>query len=273
MHKRTIFIILLLTLCSISATACSILYYIHPETGHIYVINNEDYWYDTDAYIQINPASDDEYARLWYGWDDFAQGGVDEQGLFFDSANVPKQKKVKGGKKPKGNLGDRLLAQCKNVVEALAFIEKGNLALTDSNLFLGDSSGNAVIVEWVEGKKQVIHIAGNQLVSTNYLHSDPAAGNYPCPKYQSIENRIHELESSTNEYGFLEVANCIGGAVQVPQTNDAGRTGGTLYSSFIDLTDQKLVLSYKISNQNMLKLDLKEEFSSTKSRKIMLENI
>ena len=51
--------------------------------------NNEDYWYDADAYIQILPASRNRLARLWYGWDDFARGGVNEAGLFFDGAVTP----------------------------------------------------------------------------------------------------------------------------------------------------------------------------------------
>ena len=37
--------------------ACSVLYYIDSSSGKIYVVNNEDYWYDVEAYIQINPAS------------------------------------------------------------------------------------------------------------------------------------------------------------------------------------------------------------------------
>lgn len=65
---------LLLVLGSFIANACSIVYYIDPATGTIYVINNEDFWYDTDAYIQTEVTNDNELDRLWYGWKDFAQG-------------------------------------------------------------------------------------------------------------------------------------------------------------------------------------------------------
>ena len=63
--------------------ACSVLYYIDAKTGKIYVANNEDIWYDVNPYIQILPATKSKYARLWYGWDNFAQGGINQAGLFF----------------------------------------------------------------------------------------------------------------------------------------------------------------------------------------------
>lgn len=85
MIQKASFIFLLLCglLVSRSAEACSVLYYVDPHTGKIYVANNEDYWYDVDSYIQIVPGSRNKLARLWYGWDDFAQGGINEAGLFF----------------------------------------------------------------------------------------------------------------------------------------------------------------------------------------------
>ena len=81
---------------TVDLQACSIIYYVDPSTGKIYVANNEDYWYDTKAYIQIEPGSGSEYARLWYGWDRFAQGGVNAQGLFFDAAVTPEQEIPEG---------------------------------------------------------------------------------------------------------------------------------------------------------------------------------
>ena len=69
--------------------ACSVIYYFDSISSKIYVANNEDFWYDTKAYIQINPRTKSKLARLWFGWDDFAQGGINEAGLFFDGAVTP----------------------------------------------------------------------------------------------------------------------------------------------------------------------------------------
>lgn len=62
--------------------ACSVLFFIDSTTGKVYVVNNEDYWYDVNAFIKIESKSKNQLARLWYGWDKFAQGGVNEAGLF-----------------------------------------------------------------------------------------------------------------------------------------------------------------------------------------------
>lgn len=250
--------------------ACSVLYYIDSETGKIYVANNEDYWYDVAAYLQIEPKSKDQWAHLWYGWDDFAQGGINQAGLFFDGAVTPDQQKIKGAKKYKGNLGSDLLAECKSVEEALEFLEKQKIGLSDAHMMLGDASGNAAIVEWVDGVKKIISIEKNRLIMTNYLLSNPEAGNYPCRRYSAIESAISRMESNDKPIDFLSVAKTLEGAVQTPMTDKKGKTGGTLYSTFINITDMEFVLVYKLNNEKITKLDLYQEFESTHPKKIQL---
>ena len=93
-------------------------------------------------------------ARLWYGWDDFAQGGINEAGLFFDGAVTPEQDIPGGGRGPKGNLGDDILARCHTVNEALQFLEDRDIALSNAHMMLGDASGHAVVVEWIDGTEK-----------------------------------------------------------------------------------------------------------------------
>lgn len=253
-----------------SSHACSVLYYIDSETGKIYVANNEDYWYEVDAYLQIEPESENQWAHLWYGWDDFAQGGINRAGLFFDGAVTPDQQKIKGAKKYKGNLGSDILAACKTVEEALEFLEKHKIGLSDAHIMLGDASGNAVVVEWVDGIKKVVPIEKNRLLMTNYLLSDPEAGNYPCRRYSAIESAITRMESNDRPIDFLSVAKTLEGAVQTPRTDKKGKTGGTLYSTFINITDMEFVLVYKLDNEKIQKLDLKQEFESLRQKTIQL---
>ena len=125
---------LVLIFATTAVSACSVLYYIDQKTGKIYVINNEDYWLDTEAYIEIVPKSRKGMARLWYGWDDFAQGGVNEAGLFFDGAVTPETKIPEGFHGPKRNLGDDILATCKTVQEAIDYLEKKKIALTNAHI-------------------------------------------------------------------------------------------------------------------------------------------
>ena len=273
MIKIKLLLIVLVGVFSVnySLKACSVLYYVDKATGKIYAVNNEDYWYDVEAYIQIEPRSKNKLARLWYGWDNFAQGGINESGLFFDAAVTPEQQKINGYGNPKNNLGDKILAHCRNVAEALAFLEKEKIALNKSHMMFGDKSGKAVIVEWVDGERVLHWMEGNQLIMTNYLLSKPEAGNYPCYRYESIEKRIAAMEQ-TAEIDLLKVGNTFGQAAQTPQKTATGRVAGTVYSSFINITDNQFFLSYKLSNQNVIKLDLGDEFSKTKKQRIKLED-
>lgn len=270
--KTIVFILFLLggVFIGHGADACSVLYYIDPATGKIYVANNEDYWYDAEAYIQIIPASRNKLARLWYGWDDFAQGGINEAGLFFDGAVTPEQEIPEGGHGPKGNLGDDILATCSTVDEALALLEKKEIALSNAHMLLGDSTGQAVVVEWIDGQRRIIELKNNRLIMTNFLLSDPDRGNHPCPRYLGIENRLDQLEQRDQAVDLRSIGNVIAGAVQLPFKSEDGRVGGTLYSSFIDITDMEFVLVYQLDNTKITRLKLDDSFEAGRKERINL---
>ena len=268
--RRLLFFLLCAILISRNSDACSVLYYIDPHNGKIYVANNEDYWYDVEAYIQIVPSSGKKLARLWYGWDDFAQGGINEAGLFFDGAVTPEQDLSGGENGPKGNLGDELLAHCKTVKEALNLLEKKKIALANAHMMIGDSSGHAVVVEWLGGQRKIVPLSGNRLIMTNFLLSDPDGGNHPCPRYQSIEDRLDQLEESDQAIDLRAIGNAIASAVQVPRKLEDDREGGTLYTTFINISDLEFVLVYKLDNTRITRLDLKKVFKEGKKKKIKL---
>lgn len=274
MTSRTLIFLIFFSATSITgpvAQTCSIVYYKDAKTGKIYVANNEDYWYDTDAYIQINPARKGKLARLWYGWNDFAQGGVNEAGLFFDGAVTPQQTISDSFKKMQGNLGDEILANCHSVEQALVLLKQKNVGLTNAHMMIGDSSGSAVVVEWKDEHRKLTWISEGHLTMTNFLLSDTTAGNYPCYRFKSIEENIDQLRSTNETITLNKFGNVINRAVQVQQANEQGKIGGTLYSSFINITDMEFVLVYKLDNTKITKLDLKYEFQNTgKSKKIKL---
>jgi choloylglycine hydrolase len=252
------------------AKACSILYYIDKNSGKIYAVNNEDYWWDTKAYIKILPSQKDRFARLWYGWDDFAQGGINEAGLFFDGAVTPIQPDIEGYTGPQGNLGDDILANCRNVDDAVTFLEKRKVALTNAHILFGDSTGNAVVVEWIDGVKKLISTSDNHLIATNYLLADTAKGNYPCHRMTAMKNEITRLEASNIPIGIKEVGNIAAKAVQPPRKID-GKTVGTLYSSFLNITDMKFILVFKLDNSKIIQLNLKKEFARGRRQTIKLK--
>lgn len=269
MKNKIKIILLLLVFGGLFKTmACSIVYYFDPDTGKIYVVNNEDYWYDTKAYIQVIPKSKDKLARLWYGWNNFGQGGINSAGLFFDVAVTPNQKVPKGYRLPKGNITDRILANCKTVDEVLTYMEKEKMALTQSHILIGDAQGNAVIVEWINGKKHIIKREGNSLIATNYLLLKPEAGNFPCHRYDSIEKHIQEMEASNDPISLPTMSTIVTQAYQSPRTLDNGKTLGTLYTSFIDITDMKMVFLPKLNGEKVMQFDLKETLKEEQKIKL-----
>lgn len=257
---------------TVDVHACSIIYYVDQKTGKIYVANNEDYWYDTKAYVRIIPGTAKEHARLWYGWDNFAQGGVNEHGLFFDAAVTPKQEIPEGFSNPNGrNVGDEILAFCRNVDEAVKFLEQEKIAVSEGHMMLGDGEGKAVVLEWVQGEIRVVRMQENYLIATNFLLSETDPEEIECPRYLSIKARAKQLATGESEVDLRAVGNTISGAVQVPRENEAARTGGTLYSTFMDLTDMKLVLVPRLDNTRVMSLNLEEEFAKGRKRKIKLQ--
>lgn len=274
MTKSLITILVALSLnLNYQVKACSVIYYLDSVSGKIYVANNEDFWYDTKAYIQINPRTKNKLARLWYGWDDFAQGGINEAGLFFDGAVTPEDSIPLGYHKPVGNLGDDILASCTTIDEAMEFMESKKVALANAHIMFGDSKGNAVILEWIDGEPRIIYRRDQILVMTNFLLSDTLRGNYPCYRYNSIMEKAEQLKDQNEEVSLLQVGNLLGGAAQPPRSNNENRTGGTLYSSFINISDMEFFLVYKLDNSKMTKLDLAQEFEQKKKRKIKLETL
>lgn len=210
------------------------MYYVDRQSGKIYVINNEDYWFNVKPYIQIIPKTTQKLGRIWYGWKGFAQGGINEAGVFFDGATTPEQETPGGYLDPNTNLEDDLLANCKSVAEAIQYLELRKVALKKAHIFLGDKTGNAVVIEWVEGKKHLVNIQNNYLIATNFLLSASEKGNHPCLRFQTIQNGIASLDKDTLAHSLKDIGNVMAKAVQIPQKDSLDREGGALYTNFIN---------------------------------------
>ena len=246
-------------------------YYKDSKTGKIYFVNNEDYWYDINPYIQITPGSKNVLGRIWYGWNDFGQGGVNEKGLVLDGAVTPEEKIPAGySDELKGNITDEILAMCATVDEAEQYLEVRKIALKNGHIFFGDKNGKAIIVEWVNGAKQIVEIKNNRLVATNFNLSKISESEITCWRYKAIQKGLDELDAKNDTIDLKTVGNVIGKAVQIPQKNATGKIAGTLYSTFIDITEMKLVLVYKLDNSKIQRLDIINELQKGKKRKIEL---
>lgn len=237
--------ILVAALGGITAFGCTILA-VESEEGML-VGNNEDYYLDVEPKMWVTPGRDGEHGRVCFGFDRkrlfrFAQGGVNDAGLFFDAAVTPEGPEPVASDNPKTprNMGDRMLAECATVDEALSWLGRHRLhLLKGSHLLLADATGAAAVVELVDGEMQVVTKEGRYQVVTNFSLSQPGKGNRPCPRFDLATSVLkEEVEVTVNTVGQALQRTAVRGN----NPDEDGRNGGTLYSNIYNLNALKIAL-------------------------------
>jgi len=224
--------------------------------------NNEDWHYSTDAEIWFVPPTNKRYGRVCFGWNQLfffrqAQGGMNDQGLFFDWALCPKSnppeftfiKKI-----ATLSLPENLLAECATVNEAIAWLKQYNILFIRSHIMLVDKSGNSAVVEWVDGEFKVLKKKEDCQVITNFWLSHPELGNYPCTRY----NTVVEMMKNRNEISVEYFASILRMTSKQERTTD-GKESGTIYSNVYDLAKGDVHIYYKRDFENPLKINLEAE--------------
>ncbi|GMV94689.1 MAG: hypothetical protein AMXMBFR82_44670 [Candidatus Hydrogenedentota bacterium] len=242
------------------AMCCTI--FMAESDGAVLAGNNEDYYLDAKPLMWVMPAKKEDHGRICFGFDEgmfsrFAQGGVNDAGLFFDAAVTPPgPEPSRNGKiKAPSNMGDRMLADCATVEEAIAWLERRHLTLLrGSHLLLADAGGDAAVVELVEGEMRVFRKDGSCLAATNFSLANPGAGNYPCLRYALVTEVLGGDEATTVD-SFTKILQ----ACAAPRTpiGDSGREGGTLYSNVYDLTNQVIHLYRKGGFDDPIRIDVR----------------
>lgn len=259
-----------------SARACSI--FMAEGDGVVLAGNNEDYYLDVKPKIWVHKGKKGEYARISFGFnqdnktDEFAQGGMNSKGLFFDAAVTPRGPEQTGKKKrkPPENMGDAMLAHCATVEEAIRWLAKYNLyLLKGSHFLLADATGAAAVVELVEGEMKVIPKEGRHQAVTNYSLTKPEMGNFPCPRFEKLSTGLASGTPVTVE-GFRDLLQ----SVSVPKSfmkNDK-RYGGTLYSNVYDLTHKIIYVYPRTRFEHVLAIDF-EEYIATGDKTYELDEL
>ena len=128
-HLKDLFAVL-------SAIICLLLGYQPPLAGctafcaragdHVLVGNNEDSD-NPRTRLWFVPADGIRYGRMYVGYDDlFPQGGMNDQGLWFDGFVTPQVEDDRSPQRPafSGNLLDEAMATCATVDEVVALFER-----------------------------------------------------------------------------------------------------------------------------------------------------
>ena len=197
--KRSLLCILIFA-SSHPALPCFILFSNH--NNNTLIANHED-WFAIDAAIKINPPAAGRYGSVIFtflseGW---AQGGMNEKGLFFDAAKTPYQQIHfdSSKQKPQHYPWQEILDKTATVQEALQLLQTYSLEeLEEATIMLADATGDAVILGVHNHKLDIRRPANQHLIQTNFNQWHPELSDEPvCPRYQTAEQTISYVDEVT----------------------------------------------------------------------------
>ena len=158
--------------------------------------NNED-WTGLFAKIHFLPPSEGKFGRVYFGFDvvRFPQGGMNEQGLFFDGATAENVEVPRDPSKPdhghEGPLILKAMEECSTVDEVLGYFERYDYSGSWNGQYLiGDRFGNSAIIEPLT----VIRKTARYQVITNFLQSKTAPESTQDPRYRLAARLLDESD-------------------------------------------------------------------------------
>jgi hypothetical protein len=221
----------------------------------VLVGNNEDY---NIPYTRVwfVPAENGQYGTVYFGYDNWSpQGGMNDQGLFFDFfATKPLEVKL-SKEKPKfqGPIIDRMAAECATVGEVLDMFDQYNLEfMSKFQMFVVDKSGDAAIVEG----DHIIRKSGSYQVVANFYQSKVKENRRPCDWFKPSCMQYKKAESMLTESGTASVAH-FRDILEATHRNTLGAR--TLYSNIYDLKKGLVYLYYLHNFKNEVVIDLNRE--------------
>ena len=246
-------ITILMTSANSGLFACTA--FMSSEDDLVLVGNNEDY-YNPYTRIWFIPAASGQYGRVYFGYDDWRpQGGMNDQGLFFDAfATAPLEVMLSKAKpKFKGNFFDKFMSECATVQDVLDLFKRYNLEfMLKFQLLIVDKAGDSAIIEG----DQIIRKKNPCQVVTNFYQSKVAYSDIPCEwykggclRYQIAESLLKENRSVSVEY-FRDILKAAHQNTLFVQT---------LYSNIYDLKNGIIHLYYLHNYDHKVTINLNEE--------------
>jgi tetratricopeptide (TPR) repeat protein len=220
--------------------------------GKIVLAGNNEDWKNPKTKIWFIPASNGEHGRVCVGFDNmFAQGGMNDQGLFIDANALGPTgwNPVEGKPTFEENLLDRILAECATVEEAIAFCDRYNIpGLARARFPIADRTGASMVVEYGQGKVQYVKKTGAYQIATNFVISNVKDENYPCTRYRIADKMLKNAADLS-----LDLVRAV-----LSATHQEGQYP-TVYSNICDLKNGILYLYNFHHFEEVVRFNLKEE--------------
>jgi|GEM_PF-1020661 len=217
--------------------------------------NNEDSL-EPLAKVWFVPAGPGTYGLVLFGYSNYrAQGGMNDQGLFFDLLTVPSELPVPTeGKQlwPGTNyLIYDAMTQCATVACVVDLFERYYDAdVWSMQAFFGDATGESVIIEPQVIRRQT----GGYQVATNFYQSsippsqDPASA---CPRYATAREMLQGATALSVEH-IRDV---------MAATHQDGPRARTVYTNVYDLVNRVVYLYYFSDYEHRAVIDLQQELA------------
>ncbi|MGD8456458.1 MAG: hypothetical protein PVF83_08745 [Anaerolineales bacterium] len=212
--------------------------------------NNEDY---VNPFTQVwfLPHEEDKFGRVYFGFEGFLwQGGMNDQGLFFDATGVdqPVGISTEGKTKNDGGLPDKALAECADIDCVIdIFSNYYTLDTWTYQFMFGDAYGNSVIIEpntFLRNEKSY------QVVTNFYQSTTDIPTCASCTRYKTAAAMFED----TGNYS-MELIRDILDAVHID------RGSPTLYSNVYDLKERLIYLYFFHDFDIAYVIDLEDELS------------
>lgn len=221
----------------------------------VLVGNNEDYKVPYTR-VWFVPADNGRYGRVYFGYDNWSpQGGMNDQGLFFDFFAVKKHEVIQSKEKPKfpGPMIDTMMAEYATVNDVLKMFNKYNLEwMSKVQMFVVDRTGDSAIIE---GDAIIRNFDAFQVV-TNFRHSKIAEEKKPCRWPAWSCSRYKKAEKLLLNSDVPTVAQFKNILKETHRNNFIART---LYSNIYNLSDGFVYVYYLHNFDKEIVFNLKEE--------------
>jgi len=224
-----------------------------PSSQGILVGSNEDYNSTyKDIIARIRPATEGKYGYLATGFQrhDFFMIAINDQGLFIDLFTVPfyfpwihHPDKLDYN----GFLEGKLLEECADVEQAIAFLRQYNTVNMATNLYqiyVVDKSGKSAVINWADGDIEVVRAQEEYQVVTNFFLLHPECGSYPCWRYITASEKL----KNAAEFSFRLIHDII------EEVNL-----GSNYSQISNLTKGEMYLFNNHNFDEFITLNLSQE--------------
>ena len=250
---------LCLLVLSLAAAACTGV--VIAREGEVIVGGNED-WERFDSFMWATAPTSRAYGVVYFGyeirgewgssrppfWYEFH--GINDRGLYFDSFGAPCDFPERTMDYPRtSSLWIYAMEKCATVEEAVAMFERSNLEFMQcQQFFFADKHGNAAVVEG----DHTIWMDGDTFAVTNFYHSTPMMGGFPCWRYSRVRAMMN--------------GNATPSVDRVAELLEASSHGGTRYSLICDLVRGEITVSYARDFVHMATLSVAELVSTGRSR-------